>query len=322
MTERDVDVSVVIPTYNERETIVDVVEDVLETTAWLAAEVLVIDDDSPDETWQLVREEFDREQRVRVIRRTDESGLSSAIFRGIREADGEAVVVMDGDGQHPPKRVNALARRIPLNRDPKIDDNAKADVTVGSRYTHGGEIEGEWPIHRRLISRGALVLSKLFVPATRKTTDPMSGFFAVDREVAMGILDEVDPHGFKALVELLGRLDDPDVVDVSITFRERDAGESTLTLDEQVRFLEHIGGLRLAHHGLDERLVSARAVRAVEGGAVGAIALALLWIGIAAAGADGWIGVGLIGAVGALVALLVQRLSRTGDTWATTEDPS
>ena len=122
-------ISVVLPTYNERDGICELVAEILAVTrrAGLAAEVLVIDDDSPDGTGQLVEATFKDDPAVRVHVRRGERGLASAIRRGLDEAHGDLLVVMDSDGNHDPALVPLMARCA-----------EEFDVVIGSRYVLGG----------------------------------------------------------------------------------------------------------------------------------------------------------------------------------------
>lgn len=122
-------ISVVLPTYNERDGIVDLVSEILGVLrgAQLAAEVVVVDDNSPDGTADALTAAFRDDPAVRVIVRRDERGLASAIYRGFREARGETLVVLDSDGNHDPALIPALVR-----------ESESCDVAVGSRFLPGG----------------------------------------------------------------------------------------------------------------------------------------------------------------------------------------
>lgn len=307
------DVSVVLPTYNEAETIVDVVEDALAAfdDQIRAVEIVVVDDDSPDETWRIAREAYADDDRVRVIRRTDGQGLSSAVVRGFRESEGRYAVCMDADGQHPADRLDELVDEL---------DAGDADLVVGSRHVDGGEIDG-WPVSRKVTSKVATLLARAFVAPAREITDPMSGFFGVDRETFDDdVLDLADPHGYKILLELAALVPDAEIAEVPITFRARQAGESKLTLDEQLRFVEHIVGLWFLGAGLDERVSPPLLVRSVEAASVVSVALAMLNLGLVLGDVDGAFGAGLIAAAGGTIVLGAQRLARTGDSWSSSTE--
>lgn len=297
------EISVVLPTYNERETILSVLhelEQALVCSGCSGWEVIVVDDDSDDLTWELVRDHYGVDSRVRVIRRTEESGLSSAVLTGFREATGKALVCMDADGQHPAEKVSDLVAA------------SDGGFAVGSRHTDGGEIEG-WPWSRRVISSVAKTVSHVGIPSSRRLSDPMSGFFAVDSEVVTeDVIKQADPHGYKILLELVVSTKAP-INEVPITFDCRQAGESKLTVDEQVHFLEHTADL-----GLDDRGFNFHApllIRSVELGMATGSAVLLLLVGIIVGGLDGAVGAGLIGGSGALFSLAMVRYLGTEASW-------
>ena len=222
--------SILLPTYCEAENIVSVIEQCQDALKDYVYEIIVIDDNSPDGTWRIAEETFLEDERVQVIRRTDESGLATAVVCGFNAATHDIAVVMDADLQHPPGRL------------PEILDafSEETDLVIGSRYAAGGCIE-DWPLYRHIVSRGATLLSKLAVPSARGVSDPMSGYFAVRRRAVIGA--ELDPMGYKILLEVLARGDIDTVDRVGIEFQERERGESKLTSRQYRRFLDHLGSL-------------------------------------------------------------------------------
>ena len=123
-----VDITLILPTYNERDNIVPLIQRSLNALAAYQTEVLVVDDDSPDGTWRLVSELAERDSRVRLIRRTEERGLTSAILTGIQAARGAWVGWMDCDLSMPPEQLPQLAAELARG----------ADMAIGSRYVPGG----------------------------------------------------------------------------------------------------------------------------------------------------------------------------------------
>lgn len=224
-------VSIIIPTYNERENIERVVERCRDALADYRFEIVVVDDDSPDKTWQLVADSYADAETVRIVRRTQESGLATAVSRGFDEASYECCAVIDADLQHPPEKLPELIAAF--------DDGA--DIAIGSRHVDGGGVEN-WSRFRRIVSRGAMAITKLVLPPTRDIADPMSGFFAIRRE----LIDDVAlaPTGYKILLEVLMKCDYERVVEIPYVFTERERGESKLSADEYWEFLEHIYQLR------------------------------------------------------------------------------
>lgn len=225
---RDAAVSVIIPTYNERQNVVPIVEACLDALQSYDPEVVVVDDDSPDETWKLARQTFANEDRVRVIRRIDEHGLATAVVTGFDAAENDLLAVIDADFQHPAERLPDLADAIL---------NTEATIAIGSRFRPGGGIEN-WSTRRRIVSRCAAELARLFVPESKETTDPMSGFFAVDRSVIDGV--ELSPTGYKILLEILSECHVEHVVEVPYTFSDRKQGESKAGVFEYARFVNHV----------------------------------------------------------------------------------
>ena len=218
--------SIVVPTYNERENIpllVEKIDNILKGTDF---ELIVVDDDSPDETWKVAEELSKKYPFIKVIRRRNERDLSTAVLRGFEEAEGEVFAVMDADLQHPPEKLKDMLEKM-----------EKADVVVGSRYIEGGEIE-EWGLIRKFYSRFATLLAHIFVPRSRLLKDPMSGFFMFKREVIEGI--ELNPIGYKILLEILAKGKYKRVEEEAIKFGKREKGKSSLNLKVQIAYLRHL----------------------------------------------------------------------------------
>lgn len=251
--------SVVVPTYNERKNIKRLIDRCLGAFPETPVEIVVVDDDSPDGTWRLVEDAYGEAEQVTVVRRTEESGLATAVCRGFEEADGERYAVIDADLQHPPERLNDLLEA--LNR-------PGTDVAVGSRYVEGGDI-ANWATRRRVVSKGAIGLAKVAVPSAWDVADPMSGFFAVEADVVDGV--DLQPKGYKILLEILAVCDYEGVTEVPYVFTDRDYGESNLDGEQYLRFLEHLGTVGVSAWGLDRVVEPERAVRAAEFAAVGGV---------------------------------------------------
>lgn len=175
-----------------------------------------VDDSSTDGTIEEVERLSRADPRVRLIVRRGEKGLSRAVLEGLRRARSRIAVVMDADLQHPPETVPLLVEKVA---------GGGAEVAVASRYAPGGGVEG-WSVFRRIISRGAVLLAWLLIPESRKTSDPVSGFFALN----LGRVkpDIVSGRGFKILLEIIYTNPYARVVDVPFTFRGRRRGSSKL----------------------------------------------------------------------------------------------
>jgi dolichol-phosphate mannosyltransferase len=229
--------SLIVPTYNESRNLEELLRqltDVLDQRLAGEYEIVVVDDDSPDETWALAMRLSEGWPAVRVMRRRSEKGLSTAVIRGWQAARGEVLAVIDADLQHPPEVLARLWEAI----------RAGADLAVASRHAEGGGV-GDWSALRRALSRGAQLLGVAVLPSVvGRVSDPMSGYFLVRRSAVAGA--EMSPLGYKILLEVLGRGRVRSVSEVGYVFRERLAGESKVSAKLYVDYLRHLLRLRLA----------------------------------------------------------------------------
>ncbi|MFH1747412.1 MAG: polyprenol monophosphomannose synthase [Planctomycetota bacterium] len=227
--------TVVVPTYNERENLGPLAQRVFSVLTTDNCELLVVDDDSPDGTAELV-DELAREYPIRCLVRRDERGLATAVIAGLRAARGELIVSMDADLSHPPEAIPALLAAL---------DDPDVNMAIGSRFVPGGQVDSDWPWHRQLNSWAARMLAR---PLTN-VRDMMAGFFAVRRNELT--LDNLHPIGYKIALELIVRHRWKHVVEVPISFADRAAGQTKLNLAEQFRYLRHLW--RLYHYMLSGR---------------------------------------------------------------------
>lgn len=226
--------SLVIPTYNERQHIIPLIHRVAFTLEKVTDtfEIIVVDDDSPDGTWQLAEELAKENSHLRVMRRQGEKGLATAVVAGWTAARGEILGVMDGDLQHPPEVLPAL-----------LDSVLKTgvDIAVASRHVEGGGVSG-WSFIRRLISWGGASVATFMLPGIlRVVRDPMSGYFLLRRSVIESL--HLKPQGYKILLEVLARGKYHKVVEVPYLFEERKGGGSKLGFRQYLDFLIHLGRL-------------------------------------------------------------------------------
>jgi dolichol-phosphate mannosyltransferase len=221
----------VVPTFNEAENVERVISRCRKAMDGMDYELIVVDDDSPDETWRIAEEAGAGTDRVNVHRRQTERGLGTAVAFGFERATKEFCVVIDADLQHPPELIPELVNHV----------SEYVDIVIGSRYQKGGRVVN-WPLSRQVISHGAIALTKLCIGEARGLNDPLSGFFLVRRSV----VDEasLDPRGYKILLEVLVECDYAHVVEVPYRFDERERGSSKLTADAIRAFLAHLFVLR------------------------------------------------------------------------------
>ena len=211
------ELTVVVPTFNERDNISELVsrlELCLRGKAW---EVIFVDDDSADGTAARIRQIARRDPRVRCLQRIGRRGLSSACVEGMLASSSPYLAVIDGDCQHDE---TVLPRMLELL------ESGEADVVVGSRYTAGGGI-GSWNASRARMSRFATRLSRAVIK--HNLSDPMSGFFALRREVLELAVRNLSSIGFKILLDLIASSPkSPRVKELPYEFRNRHAGKSKL----------------------------------------------------------------------------------------------
>ncbi len=232
-------VSIVIPTLEERAALERLAPRLEQAARALGAEVIFVDDASPDGTADWVRAQ-PSEDRYRLLERPRRMGLASAVVDGMRMADGQCVVVMDGDGSHPPETLPALVGPVVSGR---------AEFAIASRRIFGATEPG-LDGRRSVISRGAGMLAR---PLTA-VTDPMSGFFALDRRILSR--SKLEPVGYKIALEVLVRCRPHPIVEVPFHFDQRLGGVSKLSEFEIADYLRHLGRLYAAR--LDGRASSTR----------------------------------------------------------------
>ena len=229
-------ISVIIPTYNERDNL-PILIDLIHSCLRRDYEVIVVDDSSPDGTY-LVAGRLAEKYPVRVVVRPCKMGLASAVVEGFRNACGEFFVVMDADLQHPPERIGDMIGMA----------LGGYDIVIGSRYIEQGGVEG-LSFFRRLVSRGAIIISKIFVPKLRGIKDPVSGFFLVRRNVID--IDKLSPKGFKILMEIIVKSNTDKIVEIPYIFKSRGKGKSKLKFNEYILFLIHV--LKLMFYSIHNR---------------------------------------------------------------------
>ena len=273
-------VTVVVPTRNEAGNVVELVHRLGHALRHTCAEILFVDD-SDDETPEIVRAaQASSALRIRLLHRARgerQGGLGGAVVMGLKAADAPWAVVMDGDLQHPPDLVPVLVAHG-LQMD--------ADVVVASRYCGDGDQNGlSGPVRVAVSGLATTVTKAVFRRELQDVTDPMTGFFAV--KLTSLDLSSFRPLGFKILLELLVRADDPKVVELPFTFASRHAGESKASVAEGARFLRLVASLRVGST-VGTPLVRARLRRAGAFGLVGAsgvlINSLLLWLLVSTAG--------------------------------------
>jgi dolichol-phosphate mannosyltransferase len=210
-----VELSIVVPTFNEKDNVGKLIEGVELALPNLKWEIIFIDDDSPDGTADFVRSLAQSKPYVRCHQRIGRRGLARAVIEGILSSSAPVIAVMDADLQHDETILPAMLDQIRNNH---------TDIVVGSRYCAGGNI-GAWNAQRAAMSRLATILSRTLVAS--QIADPLSGFFMIRRVTFHRIVRRLSGEGYKILLDLLASAPEPlRLVEVPYTFRERTAGKS------------------------------------------------------------------------------------------------
>lgn len=209
--------SIIIPTYNESANIPILIDRIGDVMKGQDYDIIVVDDNSPDRTYEVAQNIGKKNPRVRCIRRLHERGLSSAVVTGMASSDAEFFAVMDADLQHDERILPNLLEAVA---------GGSCDLAVGSRATDDGSF-GDWSRARRFMSYSATLAAKILLRVS--VSDPMSGFFLLSRNVFERAEALINPLGFKILLEFLGRLPDLKVREVGYTFRNRIHGETKLS---------------------------------------------------------------------------------------------
>jgi len=224
-------VAVIVPAFREAENLPELIQrlDALRVAPHcLNLELIIVNDESGDNSESVIAGA--NQPWARIVTRTTERGLSSAVIHGLRLARHPYFVVMDADLSHPPEAIPLLIAAL----------EGGAEFAVGSRYVPGGSTDDQWTLFRAMNSRVATALAR---PLTN-LKDPMSGFFALRRETFEKAAP-LNPVGYKIGLELLVKCRCKQVREVPIHFASRKRGESKLTFKEQVRYLRHLWRLMM-----------------------------------------------------------------------------
>jgi dolichol-phosphate mannosyltransferase len=225
-----IEVSVIVPTINEAENLPLLVPRIAAALAGKSYEIIVVDDGSTDSTHAVCRDLAAKYPLILLIRQNVTDGLGGAVLHGMAHAQGTYLVVMDADLQHPVEKITELLQPLRTNQ---------ADFVLGSRYIEGGGTTEGWTLYRKINSGVATWLAH---PFAGRATDPMSGFFALRRDM-FASARQLSPLGYKIGLELMCKCRITNLKEVPIHFGLRQHGQSKLTLTEQFRYLEHLSRL-------------------------------------------------------------------------------
>lgn len=221
-------ITIVTPSYREAQNIPILfarLAAVLDSFDW---ELIVVDDDSPDGTSDVVRALAQKDRRIRIVQRLGRRGLSGAVIEGMLASSAPILAVIDSDLQHDEKILPQMIR--------KLEEDPKTELVIGSRYTQGGGI-GDFKSDRAAYSKFATRLGNMVTKT--HASDPMSGFFAVRRTTFMQVAHHLSNQGFKILFDIMASSPRPlAVAEVPYQFGERVHGESKLDTAVAWQYIE------------------------------------------------------------------------------------
>jgi len=223
---RSLDLAVVLPTFNERDNITLIIGRLASILEGLRWELIFVDDDSPDGTAGVIHSHAERDSRIRLVHRIGRRGLSSACVEGVMATAATFVAIMDADLQHDE---NALPKMLELLQ------SGSFDIVVGTRNDQGGSM-GDFSKKRVWLSRTGSWMSKRVCRCD--LTDPMSGFFILNRAFFLEVAPQLQDGGFKILLDIFASSRRPvRFAEVGYRFRKREHGRSKLDANTAIEFL-------------------------------------------------------------------------------------
>lgn len=217
-------ISVIIPTLNEASNIRILIPKLSKILKKYRYEMIIVDDNSFDGTYDVAKQ-LAKKYKVRPILRLERKDLSLSVLEGLKKAKGDIIAVMDADLSHPPEMLPKLIKQLDYH-----------DLVIGSRIIKGGKVE-DWPIHRYLVSYVARLMAR---PLTA-VNDSLSGFFVMKKKVIKGV--SLKPRGYKILLEILVKGKYNSIKEISYVFRNRDTGDSNISIMVYYNYLRHLASL-------------------------------------------------------------------------------
>ena len=222
--------SIVVPTFNESGNIKELYERLADALTGISFELIFVDD-SEDNTPKVIEKLKEEHSNVVLLHRESEKGLATAVLKGFSLAQGRYIAVMDADLQHPPEILRSMYAAV---------ENG-ADFCIPSRFIPGGN-DGGLNAWRKFVSSTARRIGKFMLKSLKNISDPTSGLFMFKREAIENA--DLQPIGWKIMVEVLAMADYNTVYEIPYTFRQRTAGESKLDSKVTVEYIKQLFGLR------------------------------------------------------------------------------
>ncbi|MBR5376030.1 MAG: polyprenol monophosphomannose synthase [Lachnospiraceae bacterium] len=221
--------SVVVPTYNEAGNVEMLASKIGQALTGVEYDIWFIDD-STDETPAVLESLSKKDSHVHFEHRVNEKGLATAVIRGFEIADGDFLACMDADLQHPPEILRPMYAAL----------CSGADICVPSRLIKGGS-DGGLNLYRKFVSGTARWMGKILLPCLKRISDPTSGLFMFRKEMLGGA--DLQPVGWKIMIEVLAMTDYSLVVEIPYAFQDRASGESKLSKDATMQYILQLLGL-------------------------------------------------------------------------------
>lgn len=224
------ELSIVIPTYNEKDNIEKLVQEIERALSGIAYEIVFVDD-SKDDTPIVIQSMQDKYPYISLYHRENEKGLATAVLLGFSKAQGKYLAVMDADLQHPPMILRSMYAVVKTQN---------ADFCIPSRFIFDGS-DGGLNLYRKIVSGTARYMGKIMLSSLRKISDPTSGLFMFKKSV----IEDADlrPVGWKIMVEVLAMADYHTVYEIPYRFSPRNAGESKLSTKVTLEYIRQLFGL-------------------------------------------------------------------------------
>jgi dolichol-phosphate mannosyltransferase len=233
-------IAVVVPAYKEAQNITPLTERLF--AALKNCCLIIVDDNSCDGSKEIV-DKLSKKYPIEILVRTKERGLSSAVLHGFNYAAKkplvETLVCMDADLQHPPESLPDMIAAL-----------SKEKFAIGTRYAGNNSIDKNWPLYRRVISGTARLMARPLTPLS----DPMTGFFAIEKNLYLKSAHLANPIGFKICLELYVKCNVKSHAEVPIVFGVRAAGESKLSGKVIINYVKHL--IELYWHSMPLQLVA------------------------------------------------------------------
>jgi len=229
------EIAVVLPTYNESENIQELIARIEKSLSGIDFEIVVVDDNSPDGTAEIAEKLNKKYGNVKVLKRPGKLGLGSAVLDGVKKTSAKIIAVMDSDLQHPPEVLPEMYKKVQEGN----------DIVIASRYVKGSKIEA-WGLGRKILSKGAILISHIFLKKTRGIKDPSNGYFMFNKDILANA--ELNPKGFKILMEILTKCNYNSVAEIPFNYEGRKRGKSKLDSKEITTYIKYVLELSRTTH--------------------------------------------------------------------------